>query len=89
MFTQVPNVVFEKIAFDISGGALKTYLAILKLKSDSRDRVTQSAIARRMNIGQRSVARHILELEDLGYLKKRRDEHGMVVDYELTLSTSS
>ena len=89
MYTPVPNVVFYQIAFEISGGALKTVLAILRLKKETDERISQSMIAKRMNIGPRSVVRHLQELESLGYLQKNRDDHGMVIDYELILASSS
>jgi DNA-binding MarR family transcriptional regulator len=67
----------------ISGGAIKTYLALSMLKAASTHYPTQSDIASYMNASARSVLTYLNELERAGYIRRRRIGAGRRTDYML------
>ena len=82
MHLTLPATFVERIQ-DLSPGATKTYLALAWLKAHKPGYPTQPEIAARMNASPRSVVTYLKELEEAGYLHKRRLGEGMRTDYVL------
>jgi DNA-binding MarR family transcriptional regulator len=72
----------------LTGGAIKTYLALSRLKSTTTPKPTQEDIANHMNACPRSVLTYLKELEREGYIEKRRIGSGRRTDYVLLTSMS-
>ena len=69
--------------FDISPGAIKTYLCLSWLKVSKNPYPTQPDIAAHMRASQRSVVTYLSELEQAGDIKKKRIGSGRKIDYVL------
>ncbi len=67
----------------LSPGATKTYLALVWLKATSTSLPTQPQIALCINTSERSVVTYLKELEEGGYIEKRRVGSGRRTDYAL------
>jgi Mn-dependent DtxR family transcriptional regulator len=78
----LPATLVESIA-QLSGGAVKTYMAIAMLKAVVKQYPTQEDIASYMNASQRSVRTYLHELERSGHVIKRRIGAGKKTDYVL------
>ena len=67
----------------LTSGALKTYVALVLLKSTDKVHPTQTDIAVKMNVSSRSVLTYLKELEQAGYVEKRLIGAGRRTDYVL------
>jgi Mn-dependent DtxR family transcriptional regulator len=67
----------------LSPGATKTYLTLVWLKTTRTPHPTQPQIAEHMNASERSVITYLKELEESGYIEKRRFGSGRRTDYAL------
>jgi DNA-binding MarR family transcriptional regulator len=68
---------------NLSGAAIKTYIALVVLKAAVKQYPSQDDIAAYMNASPRSVLKYLRELERAGYIRKRRIGAGMKTDYVL------
>ncbi len=82
MSIRLPKIFIDRI-YDISPGAIKTYLCLSWLKARKKPYPTQPDIAAHMNASQRSVVTYLSELEQAGYIEKRRIGSGRRIDYVL------
>ena len=82
MSLTLPETLVESIPH-LSGAAIKTYLSLAMLKAASKQYPTQEDIATYMNASPRSVLKYLKELEQAGYIIKRRIGSGMKTDYVL------
>jgi len=83
-FTQVPNFILENEK--LSTGAKLTYAMMLRYAwSDGQCFPGQKKLADDAGMGQRSVVRHIKELEEKGFITIKRRGLGKVNVYELHL----
>ncbi len=67
----------------LSPGATKTYLTLVWLKTTRTPHPTQPQIANHMNASERSVITYLKELEEGGYIEKRKIGSGRRTDYAL------
>ena len=82
MTLTLPSTFVERFR-ELSPGATKAYLALAWLKATKKPHPTQPEIAAQMNASPRSVVTYLKELEDAGYLYKRRLHSGRRTDYVL------
>ncbi len=82
MSITLPATLVESIPH-LTGGAIKTYLSLTMLKAAVKSHPTQQNIATYMNASPRSVGTYLKELEQAGYIKKRRVGAGRKTDYVL------
>lgn len=81
-FTQVPNVVLENEK--LSSGAKLCYSMLLKYAwTNNYVYPGQERLAKEMGVGKRSVVRFLKELEEIGYLEKKRRGQGQTNIYIL------
>jgi Mn-dependent DtxR family transcriptional regulator len=78
----LPENLVESIP-QLSGAAIKTYLALVLVKAAVKRYPTQEDLAAYMNASPRSVFKYLYELEKAGYIVKRRVGAGMKTDYVL------
>ena len=67
----------------LSPGATKTYLSLVWLKATQTPYPTQPDIANHTNASERSVITYLKELEERGYIEKRKIGGGRRTDYML------
>jgi Mn-dependent DtxR family transcriptional regulator len=67
----------------LSGGAVKTLIALSWLKTTRTPRPTQRQIAEHMGAAEKSVFTYLNELERAGYIERKRLRGGMNTDYVL------
>jgi hypothetical protein len=65
----------------LSAGATKTYLSLVWLKATQTPYPTQPDIANHINASERSVITYLKELEEAGYIEKRKIGGGRRTDY--------
>ena len=82
MSITLPAAVIDRLP-DLTSGALKTYVALSLLKSTDKEYPTQTDIAVKMNVSARSVRTYLNELEQAGYVERRRLGAGRRTDYAL------
>ena len=82
MSITLPTTFIVRIS-EISPGAIKTYLCLSWLKASKKPYPTQPDIAAHMKASQRSVVTYLNELEQAGYIKKKRLGSGRKTDYIL------
>lgn len=82
MSITIPTTFVVHLA-DMSPGAVKTYLCLSWLKVNKKPHPTQPDIAAQMKASQRSVVTYLNELEQIGYIEKRKIGSGRKVDYVL------
>lgn len=85
MTLTLPSSMVDSLPY-ITGGAIKTYLALSMLKAASNRYPTQADIASYMNASTRSVLTYLNELEQAGYIRRRRIGAGMKTDYMLLIT---
>jgi DNA-binding MarR family transcriptional regulator len=78
----LPATFVERI-HELSPGATTAYVALAWLKLTGTQYPTQPQIAAHMNATSRSVVTYLKELEQAGYLRKRRLGNGRRTDYIL------
>lgn len=78
----LPASIVESLPY-LTGGALKTYVALSTIKATRKQYPTQDDLAEHMNVSQRSVLTYLKELEREGYIEKRRIGSGRRTDYAL------
>lgn len=76
----LPAAIVDRLPY-LSGGAIKTYVALSVVKSKINPFPTQDDLAVEMNVSPRSVTTYLKELERAGYIKKRRIGSGRRTDY--------
>ena len=67
----------------LSGGALKTLIALSWLKTTKIPRPTQRQIADHVGAAEKSVFTYLNELERAGYIERKRLHRGRDTDYVL------
>lgn len=83
MHLTLPAVVVDHLP-RLSGGAIKTYVALSLIKAGgTTEYPTQYSIAEQINASPRSVLTYLKELEQAGYIEKRRIGAGRRTDYVL------
>lgn len=82
MSLTLPSTLVESFP-QLSGGAIKTYLAVAMLQAAVKSYPTQEDIAAYMNASPRSVLTYLKELDQAGYVTKRRIGAGRKTDYVL------
>jgi DNA-binding MarR family transcriptional regulator len=82
MHLTLPATFVERI-HELSPGAIKAYLTLAWLKATKKQYPTQPDLATHMNASIRSVTTYLSELEEAGYLRKRRLGNGRRTDYVL------
>jgi DNA-binding MarR family transcriptional regulator len=82
MSLTLPATLVERI-HNLSPGAIKTYLTLAWLKAVQKPHPTQPEIAAHMNASERSVGTYLKELEQEGYIQKKRIGSGRRTDYVL------
>ena len=82
MSITLPATFVERIHV-LSPGAVKTYIALAWLKAVEETHPTQPKIAACMRASERSVVTYLKELEEKGYIEKKRIGSGRRTDYVL------
>lgn len=79
----LPAAFIDRLA-QLSPGATKTYLSLIWLKATQTPYPTQPEIANHVRLSERSIITYLKELEEEGYIEKRKIGSGRRMDYVVT-----
>jgi DNA-binding MarR family transcriptional regulator len=82
MYLTLPGQLVDTLPH-LSGGALKTLIALSWLKTTKTPLPTQRQIADHVGAAEKSVFSYLKELERAGYIQKKKLRRGRDTDYVL------